>query len=237
MRNYSETNNADLFFEAADILGIFIDAHVETEVRNILQKIVEYIRQSVSLGFDGGALEDVNYCYAFTTTPRTLTGRFLAALAVGDGLMNLMCEGIDDVDEQTVRVLPVMLYINELCEQMAVPPIYVGDVTLSRMVALRNAVREAGRATPLEENSFCDNTFTITADNVIPCAGMEWDHHAECLRWDPKRAEQEAKDEDERKSKEALAEKFNLMTDAMKSMSYMDDSDDSGDSGEGADVA
>ena len=72
--------------------------------------------------------------------------------------MNLMCEGIDDVDEQTVRVLPVMLYINELCEQMAVPPIYVGDVTLSRMVALRNAVREAGRATPLEENSFCDNT-------------------------------------------------------------------------------
>lgn len=49
MRNYSETNNADLFFEAADILGIFIDAHVETEVRNILQKIVEYIRQSVSL--------------------------------------------------------------------------------------------------------------------------------------------------------------------------------------------
>ena len=48
MRNYSETNNADLFFEAADILGIFIDAHVETEVRNILQKIVEYIRQSVS---------------------------------------------------------------------------------------------------------------------------------------------------------------------------------------------
>lgn len=237
MRNYSETNNADLFFEAADILGIFIDAHVETEVRNILQKIVKYIRQSVSLGFDGGALEDVNYCYAFTTTPRTLTGRFLAALAVGDGLMNLMCEGIDDVDEQTVRVLPVMLYINELCEQMAVPPIYVGDVTLSRMVALRNAVREAGRATPLEENSFCDNTFTITADNVIPCAGMEWDHHAECLRWDPKRAEQEAKDEDERKSKEALAEKFNLMTDAMKSMSYMDDSDDSGDSGEGADAA
>ena len=151
--------------------------------------------------------------------------------------MNLMCEGIDDVDEQTVRVLPVMLYINELCEQMAVPPIYVGDVTLSRMVAQRNAVREAGRATPLEENSFCDNTFTITADNVIPCAGMEWDHHAECLRWDPKRAEQEAKDEDERKSKEALAEKFNLMTDAMKSMSYMDDSDDSGDSGEGADAA
>lgn len=38
MRNYSETNNADLFFEAADILGIFIDAHVETEVRNILQR-------------------------------------------------------------------------------------------------------------------------------------------------------------------------------------------------------
>ena len=33
------------------------------------------------------------------------------------------------------------------------------------------------------------------------------------------------------------SEKFNLMTDAMKSMSYMDDSDDSGDSGEGADAA
>lgn len=28
MRDYSETNNADLFFKAADILGISIDAHV-----------------------------------------------------------------------------------------------------------------------------------------------------------------------------------------------------------------
>ena len=84
MRNYSETNNADLFFEAADILGIFIDAHVETEVRNILQKIVEYIRQSVSLGFDGGALEDVNYCYAFHHDPKDAHRAILAALAVGD---------------------------------------------------------------------------------------------------------------------------------------------------------
>lgn len=97
------------------------------------------------------------------------------------------------------------------------------------MVALRNAVREAGRATPLEENSFCDNTFTITAD--IPCAGgMGSSCGVPALG--PKRAEQEAKDEDERKSKERSLKEFNLMTDAMKSMTYMDDSDDSGDSGE-----
>ena len=42
------------------------------------------------------------------------------------------------------------------------------------------------------------------------------------LEWDPKQAEQDAKDEDERKSREALAKKYNLTSDGDNAASDAD---------------
>ena len=139
--------------------------------------------------------------------------------------MNLMCDGIDDLGEQVIRVLPVLLYANELCEQMAIPPTCMGDAALLQLVEMRDSIRHMDGIVPVEVNSFCERTFLITANMMIPQAGLEWSYHADCLRWDPKKAEREAKEEDERKSKEALAEKFKLTK------------DDSSDSSEASDVA
>ena len=225
MRDYSETNNADLFFKAADILGIFIDAHVEKSIRSVMKSVTHLIRGSSGFEFDGEASKNVSFCYATTVDPLQLTGRYLASVAVCDGLMNLMCDGIDDLGEQVIRVLPVLLYANELCEQMAIPPTCMGDAALLQLVEMRDSIRHMDGIVPVEVNSFCERTFLITANMMIPQAGLEWSYHADCLRWDPKKAEREAKEEDERKSKEALAEKFKLTK------------DDSSDSSEASDVA
>ena len=225
MRDYSETNNADLFFKAADILGIFIDAHVEKSIRSVMKSVTHLIRGSSGFEFDGEASKNVSFCYATTADPLQLTGRYLASVAVCDGLMNLMCDGIDDLGEQVIRVLPVLLYANELCEQMAIPPTCMGDAALLQLVEMRDSIRHMDGIVPVEVNSFCERTFLITANMMIPQAGLEWSYHADCLRWDPKKAEREAKEEDERKSKEALAEKFKLTK------------DDSSDSSEASDVA
>ena len=213
MRDYSETNNADLFFKAADILGIFIDTHVEKSIRSVMKSVTHLIRGSSGFEFDGEAPKNVSFCYSTTVDPLQLTGRYLASVAVCDGLMNLMCDGIDDLGEQVIRVLPVLLYANELCEQMAIPPTCMGDAALLQLVEMRDSIRHMDGIVPVEVNSFCERTFLITANMMIPQAGLEWSYHADCLRWDPKKAEREAKEEDERKSKEALAEKFKLKKD------------------------
>ena len=225
MRDYSETNNADLFFKAADILGISIDAHVEKSIRSVMKSVTHLIRGSSGFEFDGEVSKNVSFCYATTVDPLQLTGRYLASVAVCDGLMNLMCDGIDDLGEQVIRVLPVLLYANELCEQMAIPPTCMGDAALLQLVEMRDSIRHMDGIVPVEVNSFCERTFLITANMMIPQAGLEWSYHADCLRWDPKKAEREAKDEDERKSREALAEKFKSKK------------DDSSDSSEASDAA
>ena len=46
------------------------------------------------------------------------------------------------------------------------------------------------------------------AQIVAPLAAAEWTRHREDVLWDPEEAKKRAKEEDERKSKEALAAKF-----------------------------
>ena len=75
MRDYSETNNAYLFFKAADILGIFIDAHVEKSIRSVMKSVTHLIRGSSGFEFDGEASKNVSFCYATTVDPLQLTGR------------------------------------------------------------------------------------------------------------------------------------------------------------------
>ena len=43
---------------------------------------------------------------------------------------------------------------------------------------------------------------------MAPLAASEWTKHREDVLWDPEEAKKRAKEEDERKSKEALAAKF-----------------------------
>ena len=53
-----------------------------------------------------------------------------------------------------------------------------------------------------------DDAATALAGIVAPLAASEWTKHREDVLWDPEEAKKRAKEEDERKSKEALAAKF-----------------------------
>jgi hypothetical protein len=94
-------------------------------------------------------------------------------------------------------VLPVMLYAAELCERLAIPPVYWGRREFLDMLAVHEkAVSFGGHGA--EEFARC----------IAPLAGAEWDRHREDLLWDPEEAKKRAKEDDARRNREALAAKF-----------------------------
>lgn len=50
--------------------------------------------------------------------------------------------------------------------------------------------------------------MAATAEFIAPLAQAEWDKHREDVLWNPDEAKRQAKEEDEKRNKEALAAKF-----------------------------
>ena len=125
-----------------------------------------------------------------------LTRRFAAALGICDALLTAVehtaGNDADDVNGIAAAGLPVLLFVNELRETLGVPRICLDEDDYRTLLA--------ARAT--------NPTFTATARIIAPLAAAEWARHYEDVMWDPEEAKQRAKEEDERKNKEALAAKF-----------------------------
>ena len=100
------------------------------------------------------------------------------------------------------------------------------------LFGLRDTARQFGRPQSVFDSSFHPLTFSTTVKYLAFFAGQEWLRHMRFLEWDPKQAEQDAKDEDERKSREALAKKYNLTSDGDNAASDADLSEDSDSSEE-----
>ena len=224
LSTYRGVNGADLFLEAARTLGIDVEDRIERGIRGVMASVARTMRDTSGFEIDDDVVEEVGLCKSVTVDRDVLARRYLASVTVGDALLNLMCYDVEDQQEQAIRALPVLLYINGLREQLAVPHTFVTAEQLGYLIDLRDSARRFGDCKPVFANSFCPQTFVATVRYLAMFAGQEWAEHASYLRWDPKKAEQEAKDEDERRSKEALAKKFNLTK---------DDSSDSADSDSG----
>lgn len=120
-----------------------------------------------------------------------LAGRFALALVAVQSLFALLAEGLESGTERAlIRALPVLLYANELCERLSVPRLAPNAEQYRAMVAASAQGPEA------------------MAEAVAPVADTEWARHREDVLWDPVEAKKKAREEDERKSKEALAAKF-----------------------------
>ena len=65
----------------------------------------------------------------------------------------------------------------------------------------------AAFATPNGDDDSADSA-RVLAESLLPLAAAEWRKHREDILWDPAEAKRAAKEEDERKNKEALAAKF-----------------------------
>ena len=99
----------------------------------------------------------------------------------------------DEARATAIVTLPILLYVNELREQCSIPRICLTDQQILDLIDTR---ANAG------------DTLTATAEYIAPLAGAEWTKHRDDVLWNPDEAKKKAKEEDEKRNKEALAAKF-----------------------------
>ena len=178
MSPFSETGDIQLVVEAARILGADWSGPVADRVLEVLGGIEQAISDSATSGATG--VEGV-------------AERFAVALMVCDELLSAV-----ETDESNVRVaLPVLLVVNELREQISLPRIFMDLDEIKALLDRRAHVASEG-----------GSVLDATAEFVSPLAEAEWKKHYDDVLWDPDEAKKKAKEEDEKRNKEALAAKF-----------------------------
>jgi hypothetical protein len=102
------------------------------------------------------------------------------------------------------ETLPIFLYINEVCECAGVPRMMFKDTQWRELVDYaRNSQVDCN-----ESNESNENSISALINFASPLLAAEWQKHREDVLWDPEVAKKLAKEEDDRKSREALAAKF-----------------------------
>lgn len=191
MADYAESGDARLIVEAADVLGIDWDSATAESMREAVAAMEAQVEADAEA--DGRL--------ATSAKPADVAVRFATALAVCDALLgevsgDAVADGsADSVANAAAKILPILLYVNELREQCSVPRICLTD---EQILGLLNARAKAADA----------DTLTATAEYIAPLAVAEWNKHREDVLWNPDEAKRQAKEEDEKRNKEALAAKF-----------------------------
>ncbi len=99
------------------------------------------------------------------------------------------------------ETLPIFLYINEVCECAGVPRMMFKDTQWRELVdCVRNLQVDCSESS--------ENSISAIINFASPLLAAEWQKHREDVLWDPEVAKKLAKEEDDRKSREALAAKF-----------------------------
>ena len=111
-------------------------------------------------------------------------------------LIKLVAKAID-----IYETLPIFLYINEVCECAGVPRMMFKDTQWRELVdCVRNLQVDCSESS--------ENSISAIINFASPLLAAEWQKHREDVLWDPEVAKKLAKEEDDRKSREALAAKF-----------------------------
>lgn len=103
------------------------------------------------------------------------------------------------------ETLPIFLYINEVCECAGVPRMMFKD---DQWRALVDCVKSGKTGDDGENSENSKNSMSALVEFAAPLLEREWSKHKEDVLWDPEEAKKLAKEEDDRKSREALAAKF-----------------------------
>ena len=191
MADYAESGDARLIVEAADVLGIDWDSATAESVREAVAAMEAQVEADAEA--DGRL--------ATSAKPADVAVRFATALAVCDALLgevsgDAVADGsADSVANAAAKILPILLYVNELREQCSVPRICLTDKQILDLIEAR-------------ANTSGADSLAATAEYIAPLAVAEWNKHREDVLWNPDEAKRQAKEEDEKRNKEALAAKF-----------------------------
>ena len=147
---------------------------------------------------DVKAARDLVDCLAKEVTPRgeplessaeqAEVGRRLATSVIA---LDRLASAVHADGDQVVRILPILLYLNELNERMGIPRVFLTDEQIRGALAVISS-----------------KTIHDLADTLAPEVAAEWNKHLDEVVWDPEEAKRQAKEDDERKSREALQAKF-----------------------------
>lgn len=186
MGDYSETGDTRLIMRGAGQLGVDWD----DDTVHVIAEALEAIEQAIGVG---GAGAPANA--APSADVEAIAQRFAAVTVAADGLLRLI-----DLRKPS-RAVPVMFYVNELCERLSVPRLCFKADQLSSLMTARSLTND-------DEAALAETVKLFTM-----VAASEWKRHHDDVLWDAAEAKRLAKEEDERRNKEALAAKFAHVSD------------------------
>lgn len=198
MGDYSETGDTRLIMRGAGQLGVDWD----DDTVHAIAEALEAIEQAIGMGDGaaGGADADAAGAAAPANAApsadvEAIAQRFAAVTVAADGLLRLI-----DLRKPS-RAVPVMFYVNELCERLSVPRLCFKAEQLSSLMTVRSLTND-------DEAALAETVKLFTM-----VAASEWKRHHDDVLWDAAEAKRLAKEEDERRNKEALAAKFAHVSD------------------------
>lgn len=198
MGDYSETGDTRLIMRGAGQLGVDWDDDTVHAIAEALEAIEQAI--GVGDGAAGGADADAAGAAAPANAApsadvEAIAQRFATVTVAADGLLRLI-----DLRKPS-RAVPVMFYVNELCERLSVPRLCFKAGRLSSLMTARSLTND-------DETALAETVKLFTM-----VAASEWKRHHDDVLWDAAEAKRLAKEEDERRNKEALAAKFAHVSD------------------------
>lgn len=194
MGGYSETGDTRLIMRGAGQLGVDWD----DDTVHAIDEALEAIEQAIGAA-DGAAGGAAGGAAAGAAAPanaapsadvEAIAQRFATVTVAADGLLRLI-----DLRKPS-RAVPVMFYVNELCERLSVPRLCFKAEQLSSLMTARSLTND-------DEAVLAETVKLFTM-----VAASEWKRHHDDVLWDAAEAKRLAKEEDERRNKEALAAKF-----------------------------
>lgn len=185
MGGYSETGDTRLIMRGAGQLGVDWD----DDTVHAIAEALEAIEQAIGVG-DGAAGAAAPANAAPSADVEAIAQRFATVTVAADGLLRLI-----DLRKPS-RAVPVMFYVNELCERLSVPRLCFKAEQLSSLMTARSLTND-------DEAVLAETVKLFTM-----VAASEWKRHHDDVLWDAAEAKRLAKEEDERRNKEALAAKF-----------------------------
>lgn len=191
MGDYSETGDTRLIMRGAGQLGVDWDDDTVHAIAEALEAIEQAI--GAAGGAAAGAAAPANA--APSADVEAIAQRFAAVTVAADGLLRLI-----DLRKPS-RAVPVMFYVNELCERLSVPRLCFKAEQLSSLMTARSLTND-------DEAALAETVKLFTM-----VAASEWKRHHDDVLWDAAEAKRLAKEEDERRNKEALAAKFAHVSD------------------------
>lgn len=190
MGDYSETGDTRLIMRGAGQLGVDWD----DDTVHAIAEALEAIEQATGVG-DGAAGAAAPANAAPSADVEAIAQRFATVTVAADGLLRLI-----DLRKPS-RAVPVMFYVNELCERLSVPRLCFKAEQLSSLMTARSLTND-------DEAVLAETVKLFTM-----VAASEWKRHHDDVLWDAAEAKRLAKEEDERRNKEALAAKFAHVSD------------------------